>query len=856
MSEFPLLPLPPSGRESPPRGRGFRPTTPRLTPGRQGQRLGPRFDRLQSLLAAEPDGLSLRSDPTSIAPERALVLEVAGSIADFHALVRTVDGLEFLADEEIAIQPDNDFHELDSRKDREGQPRTDRLIAGRLYIAMPDVGALTELVSLWRRWQRGDPVLAPWRDIFSSLRDLRPWGPADRIPEETARYWREEVEADPGGVRRIEAELWYYHSEDRRDAAYHQLEEAVLHADGTIVDHVVIEEIGYEAALIDLPANQIERLLDGHRIHLAVCDDVMFLRPQSSVDTLAPLEQPQRAPLPPLDPPLDLPPIAALLDGIPLQNHRLLDGRLEIDDADDLDPMSVLEERAHGTAMASLILHGDGNRQEPPLRRRIHVRPVLYAPGNGHEEQPRQDRLLVDVVFRAVKRMKEGEGEESATAPQVFLVNLSLGDPRRPFSGPMSPWAKLLDYLADRYGLLFLVSAGNIRSPLRLEEFPDWSSFEDAAPEQRERGMLRALSEQKTYRTLLSPAEALNVLTVGALHEDAVDGPRGAYALDPYRDGHLPNMSSAQGLGHRKVVKPDIHLPGGREYVQFQAIGKSLSVVPGGRYGLQAAAPGVGGNLDSMRLVSGTSAATALATRAAHRLFDALMDSSGGSMHADMDPQFYGVVIKALLVHRARWGTSWELLNELYGPRGQGKHVERLDNIARLLGYGFPDVEEANSCTPNRACLVGYGIIEAGSASVHRIPLPPSLDAVTEPRAVTVTVAWLSPVNRRHRAYRQAKLEVGPVTPFDRAVGVRRSSDQPSDKSVPRGTLFHTRYEGDEAVRFIDDGHVFLRIVCREQAGSLDQGVRYGVAFTIEAGEHIPVYQEVRAALAVGVRVP
>ena len=51
-----------------------------LLPGRQGERLGPIFERLANVLREEPDGLSLLDDPSSIAPERALVLEVAGSL--------------------------------------------------------------------------------------------------------------------------------------------------------------------------------------------------------------------------------------------------------------------------------------------------------------------------------------------------------------------------------------------------------------------------------------------------------------------------------------------------------------------------------------------------------------------------------------------------------------------------------------------------------------------------------------------------------------------------------------------------------------------------------------------------------
>ena len=856
MPEYPLLPLPSFEQGDPPRSPRPVPNLSRVPAERQEQRLGPKFDRLQQVLASENDGLSLRNDPSSIAPERGLVLEVAGSVRDFYALVKRVDGLEFLADEEIEFEPDADFFVRDTRKGKEREPRTDKSVGGRLYLVMPDVGALRRLLSLWSNWQRGESLprgQTRWRDIFSSLRDIRPWGLADRITDETAEFWSEKIEADPEGVHRIEAELWFHESAEHRQAAYQRLKDTVSDAGGTIVDHSVIEAIGYEAALIDLPASEVARLVAREEISLAICDDVMFLRPQSSVHVPEPDNQAQAGPRPPAEPPNGLPPIAAVLDGMPVQNHRLLEGRLDIDDADNLEPMSVLGERYHGTAMASLILHGDRNRHEASIQRKIHMRPVLYAPGNGLREQPRQDRLLVDVIYRAVRRLKEGDGNSSATAPQVFLVNLSLGDPKRPFSGSMSPLAKLLDYLADRYGILFLVSAGNVTQPLPLDEFPNWTSFEDAEPGERERASLQALFNHKAYRTLLSPAEALNIVTVGALHDDAFSGQRGVVA-DPYEDGALPNISSAQGLGHRKIVKPDIHLPGGREHVRFQASGETLSVVPGGRYGLSAASPDAAGNLDHVSLTPGTSAATALATRAAHRLFEALMDVAGGSMHTGMDPQFYAVVVKALLIHRATWGNRATFLNRFYGPQGRGKHVERLDNIARLLGYGFPNVEEVLSCAPNRATLVGYGTIEARATNIHRIPLPPSLEMVIEPRVVTVTVAWFSPVNPRHQAYRRAKLEVSAVTNLESAAGVNRSGSQPSDKSVPRGAVFHTRYEGSEAVQFVDDGHILLRVFCREQAGSLDQTIRYGVAVTIEADEGIPIYDEVRTRLALPVR--
>lgn len=787
------------------------------------------------------------------------MLEVVGSVGEFQQLVSHVAGLELLGSEEVEFAPDEDFFELDARKGREGQPRQDRPLGGRLYLAMPSLEALRQLRSLWKSWQDGEEIprgRKQWRSIFEALRDIRPWGPADRITDATIEHWQG-IEADPNGMYRIEAELWFRQGEMERQAAFRRVGQAVSEAGGTVIDHAVIESIAYEAALIDLPSSEIVRLASREEVRLVICDDVMFLRPQSSVDVPQLVRESETGSEAPIEAPADRPPVAALLDGVPVQNHLLLKGRLDVDDPDGLEAMSVVDGRHHGTAMASLILHGDWNLANHPVSRKLHLRPVLYAPGNGQPEEGRRDRLLVDVIHRAIRRMKEGDGTGEATAREVFLVNLSLGDSRRPFAGPMSPFARLLDYLADRYGILFLVSAGNILAPLLVKQFPNWTSFEDAEPCDRERAVLQALSDQKATRTLLSPAEAVNVITVGASHDDAVDGYRGAGALDPYEEQRqLPNVSSALGLGHRKAIKPDLHMPGGREHVSLSASGRTgLRIVaePGGRSGQRVASPDPKGDLDQLRLMMGTSVATALATRSAHRLFDALMDAEGGSPHADMGRKFFAVVIKALLVHRANWGERAKLLKEIYGPHGSGKYVEKSDNIARLLGYGFPNIDEVISCASNRATLVGFGVIQDSAANIHRIPLPKSLERVTHPRTVVITVAWFSPVNPRHQAYRKAKLVVDAVRDLESTVGVERVTVQPSRNSISRGTVFHALYSGSKAVSFVDDGHVSLRVACRQQAGILDESIRYGVAVTIEASDGVPIYQDIRNKLAVHV---
>lgn len=862
MTDYPLLPVPKPGPDRRPNGSRGESRIQTPSRARQRERLGPTFQRLQDVFDQNRDPVVLREDPLGIAPERALIFEVAGSISDFSAAVARIGGLDFLADEELILEPDDDFGMVETRRGRPLGIRYDKPIAGRLYMAMPDVKALRHLLSLWRRYEAGQDAprgFSPWFDIFKHLHALRAWGPRDRIPDETIRYLQEELaEQGAGGIVRVEAELWYAGTASRDKTAQASFARAVAADEGIIIDQAEIAEIGYAGRLVELPAAAAQRLINREEVSLVICDDIMMVRPQSTVEFPVKVEPLDEAMPAPPEPGRQLPPIAALFDAMPVQNHALLVGRLVLDDPDDFDAMSLVAERRHGTEMASLILHGDRSLGEEPLSRPVYFRPVLYAPGGGSNERPLHDRLLLDVIYRAVLRMKAGDDEGEATAPTVFIVNLSLGDRNRPFAGPMSPWGRLLDYIADRYGILFLVSAGNVIESLIIPDFAGLNEFENASAEDREAAILRALAAQQAMRTLLSPAESLNAVTVGAWHEDGAPPVNGVPVLSPFADRSGPNISSALGLGHRKVVKPDIFMPGGRELVRVMAnggAGVSLRIAqPGRLYGLRCAVPDATGGLTREGYSSGTSAATALATRAAHRIFEALSDPDNGNLLENVDPAFYGVIVKAMLVHRAQWGSIGELLDQTWQPQGQGTHVVRRDGIARLLGYGRPAVHEAMECAANRATMIGYGEIPAGKqAALYRIPLPPSLERVSEPRALTVSLAWFSPVNIRHQAYRRAKLEVAPDEPEAR-FGVKRTAGQPSDKAVPRGSLFHVRYTGELAVAFVDGNTLALRVFCREQGGALDQSIRYGLAVTIEAGDAVRVYEEVRQGLGLGIR--
>ena len=567
--------------------------------GRQRDKFGPLFTRLQSVLNRQGGALQLREDPTSLAPERVIVFEIAGMVANFLKAVGRVRGLEFMAEYEGDFAADQDFAVQDGRRGREGQDRTDKAVPARFYLAMPDLQALRELLSLWERWGRGEPLgtgFAPFEHLFTQLRAIRPWGPQDRIPDETVAFWREESARNPGQPVRTEVEMWYRDNEGRRTTASRNLSALVGGAGGQMVHEAVISDIAYHGALIDIPAAEVQNLIEHRSVNLALADDIMFLRPQSML--LGPIEVEPGA-----DtaagaaggPPAAGAPVAALLDGVPVQAHSLAAAnRLFLDDPDNLQGRATVSRRVHGTAMASLILHGDRNEGEQVLSRPIYVRPVMIANVNRHEHTE-ADRLLIDTLYRAVLRIKGSEGQEAA-APTVFLINISMGrySPTT-FTRLVSPLARLIDFLSVRYNILFLVSGGNVSAPLDIPDYANWTAFETAAPNDRERAVLRALNTAKHERTILSPAESLNALTIGAQHHDHVAARVGGQnAVDPFADNSLPNVSSGLGLGYRRMIKPEVFFPGGREYVRMKSTGNGLRVSVGSPqrlYGLRAAAP-------------------------------------------------------------------------------------------------------------------------------------------------------------------------------------------------------------------------------------------------------------------------
>jgi hypothetical protein len=826
--------------------------------GRQAQRLGPRFDRLRNVAAqaAAQASMTLRADPDGIAPERALVFEVVGSVGDFYSQVGRIQGLEFLLEDDAVIEPDDDFHVVQNNKGKE--IRSEKPVGGRLYMAMPDMRALGEILRLWDLFRQGQAMpwgFAPWGTLFEMLNDLRAWGPQDRVLPETLEYWRERVAERPDDPVRFEVELWFHERAERRAQAIGSVEGQLTELGGQVVSSSLIEPIRYHGLLIDLPPDQVRELIEHPDVALARLDDIMYLRPQSLASIAEPEELGESA-VPPQQAKPEGDAIAALLDGVPVANHQRLVDRLILDDPDDYSARTPAAKRSHGTSMASLIVHGDLQAGEQPVGRPLYVRPIMVYDAAADAETTPPDRLPLDVIYLAVRRLLEGDGGEPASAPTVVVINLSVGDLNRPYAGRISPWARLMDWLSFRYRVLFLISAGNVRRWLPVRDFATTADWAAATPEQREAAVIAALNSEKATRSLLSPAEGLNAIAVGAWHADEfASAPEAFHLKDPFPNGSMPNVSSGVGLGFRQTVKPDLLFDGGRELVRASEDEGHvwLTVDPGGNYaGQMSAAPDGGGTgrLDVQRRTVGSSNATALITRSAIRIYDSLVEAG-----YDIPRTHAAVLLKALLVHGATWGEAGSKLDEAFGPGGRDWQRHR-DNISRFLGYGRPEIDRVLDCTAERVTLFAYGEIEQDAQDEFAIPLPPSIEGSTELRRLTMTMAWLTPINARHQQYRSATLELLPAGDKSYSLAVGRASAQPTHIAINRGTLSHCMFEGESAVAFLDGGMLKLRVACRAQAGALDDRVPYAVAISLETevGSGIAIYDEVRAAVQPAVR--
>jgi hypothetical protein len=830
---------------------------------RQSAHFYPKFKALEKEFN---QGVEIKSSYLGAQPESVIVLEIRDTIEDFNKAVKDLRGLSFLTEfEESSVLPDENFHYKTKEK-----TASDKTLKACFYMIMSTTQGIKEILSLWDRWEKyqQDPKKfkfergqAKWRNLLSQLSAVRVWGPEDRLRETgLEEEWIEREQLEGKARIRVEVELWFREHSYQRQEAFNIIKSLVEEAGGQIIgSQSVIREIAYHGILAEMPIEAVRGLLT-KQTKLVLAQQVMFIRPAGQISfgpyVEAPLFEDE---LPINDKPSDLTPVVALFDGLPLENHQRLNSKIIVDDPENWASQYPVADRIHGTAMASLIINGELDSNEEPLVRSIYIRPIL-------KPDPK-DILIVELIYKSVRRLFDSIDGIPPVAPNIKIINFSIGNSNYPFYHYPSPLARLIDWLSFRYKVLFIISAGNHTKNIDLGLTKQEFETLKASPDLFNREIFQFVRNNAPLHRILSPAESINSLTVGALYSDTSNGKVPAYNIELFSDVSikLPSPISAQGLGFSKSVKPELMYPGGRIIYSpaSQLLVDKIYLRPilEGEPGQKVASPGNRpGEINATRHLKGTSNATALATRSAAQIYETLLILQTQLGKDAFQNEYFPLLIKGLLVHSTAWGETQKKLLDLLGGQS-GKPKQDKDLVSSFIGYGQAITDNVLFCTDQRATLLGWGMLNHNEGHDYLLPLPSCLSAQKVFRRLKITLAWFSPIEPSNKKYKRVNFSIS-LTESEEAQNevkniLKTVRTDAFWQTVTNGTVQHEIFEGDSATPYQEDAFQKFRVICRSNGGVFDALVPYAMVVTLEVAPEtgLNIYDEIKQKIQPVVKV-
>lgn len=424
------------------------------------------------------------------------------------------------------------------------------------------------------------------------------------------------------------------------------------------------------------------------------------------------------------------------------------------------------------------------------------------------------------------------------------VINLSIGDPVRQLAATMSPTARLLDFLAYKYKILFIISAGNHPEIVNFVDKP-FDELKSLNITQRSNVFGETIKDNQRNLKILAPAESLNGLTIGALYDDFTninETDRFIWAVDR----GLPSPISAIGKGYRSVITPDLFYYGGREFIRGRFDGKIDWVESSRELGCLSAAPYGTGDTDGCAFSFGTSDAAAQITHEAAKCHDVLNQVFLDETGANMPVEATAILLKAMLTH----GASWEpIADKLALAMGASPK-----QLSKWLGNGVPNISRVIECTKERITLIGLGALKKDEGDIFRLPLPVDFSSRLMKRKLTVTLSYLSPVAPNKQAYRGAQLW---FNIDDGGKGLIPDRQNTEWQVVRKGSLQHEIFIGENPIVWNDDD-LIIKVNCKEEADKIKTAIPYClfVSFEVAEGFDVDLYADVSAKIRQRVQIP
>lgn len=402
----------------------------------------------------------------------------------------------------------------------------------------------------------------------------------------------------------------------------------------------------------------------------------------------------------------------------PLLSSAIADSRSFLTDDDPFDHYG------HGTAVAGIALYGD---MEAALSS-SYWKPELWLlngrilDGNGEFDVAIAEKTL----FEAVTYFHEMYG--------CKIFNISVGDANSPYDSlHISGMAYVLDELARRYDLLFIVSAGNFSGSVD-PEVPK-QSWRDEYPD-----YLLA-----TESIVIDPAPALNVITVGSLarHNSTFDEQRypEISQLSPAAENQ-PSPFTRHGPSIKGAMKPDLVAIGGNLAAPIRAEGYQQPVMRG--LGVLSCNHRFVGNTIFSEM-SGTSFATPFVTHLAGRLLNNYPDASAN-------------LLRALLVNHADVPSEATTAFP-EGIRQSYKKEKKRDLEREVVGYGVVNQENLFRSSEDAVVMMAEETIENNTHHFFELPFPQEfLRSQRAVREIRVTLSYMPAVRTTRIDYLATKL--------------------------------------------------------------------------------------------------
>ncbi len=542
--------------------------------------------------------------------------------------------------------------------------------------------------------------------FFDAIESIRALGSSDRLSEELAELL---TVVDPNEVLRLDVECWHPDDRPLAEEWLRSVRDAATAAGGRAVDHYVNDNAGILLARVYLSSGRVMELAELDVIaRIDVLPMPALSAPEyfgATADTLPAVRRPTEGA-----------PLVGIIDSGVSSAHPLLASAVVAAEA--LSPAipDGEDRHGHGTMVAALLLHGP---LEAAIRR---GRPLVPSCG-----------LLSVAVLDAQNNFPEGElwerdlaeAIEWCAAQGATIINLSLGDRRRPFRPPrQTSAAALIDELARRHQLVVVVAAGNATPRDYLPDLNDnvVHTYPSALLSDADSG-------------ILDPATAALALTVGGITTAAaatgISG-RETVLRQPFGAPGWPSPITRHGPGVANSVKPELVERAGTlglENNHLVAVDAELGVISAR-----------GG--DAARLL-GTDVGTSFAAPLVARI---------AALVRTRFPAFTANLVRALIL------LSTEAPE--FGPElDVERDSDRSDAIRKLLGYGRPRLDRAIESTSHRAVLVAEDSIPINGVHIYELPVPSSFFESGGERSMEIALAYDPPVRARRIDYLANQME-------------------------------------------------------------------------------------------------